>query len=202
MLAFMKFLYYSFGLVWFDFFIFKTYQPPPSFKPNQVLKKGWAQKDLLCWIISRKTFRRKKSGFAESLFVENRLVVLKIFRTVCRNYSSFGSCISDISRSVSNFFLVTEYLLWLSLLLREAQYYLVFLGVSILFLPRLRCIFAVTILWLEDTPLKEEYSLQFRTIFILLLFRIMYIKIIYFMQTNYYYWEIKQFKMFVVKRWK
>ena len=41
---------------------------------------------------------------------------------------------------------------------------------SFLFLHRLKQIFAVTILWLEDSLSKEEYASQFKALFILLFF--------------------------------
>ena len=86
-------------------------------------------------------------------------------------YSSFGVCVPDIFWRVSNmFFTVIIYLLLISLLVSEDQSYLVVLKVSTLFLHRLRHIYAVTILWSEDTPPKEEYASQFRAQFIHLLF--------------------------------
>ena len=46
----------------------------------------------------------------------------------------------------------------------------VVLTIFILFLRRLRRIFAVTILWSEDTPSEEKYASHFRGLFIHFLF--------------------------------
>ena len=73
-------------------------------------------------------------------------------------YSSFGVSVLDISWGAQNLFLsVIVYLLLISLLLDKDQSYCVVLVVCVVFLHMLRYIFAVTVLWLEDTSSKEEY---------------------------------------------
>ena len=75
------------------------------------------------------------------------------------SYSSFGVHISVFSCSASNLFLnANTYLSLISLLLRRAQSYCLVVAVCVVFLLRLRHIFAMTILWSEDTPSKEEYA--------------------------------------------
>ena len=87
------------------------------------------------------------------------------------SYSSFGVCISVFSCSASNLFLNANiYLSLISLLLRRAQSYCLVVAVRVAFLRRLSRIFAVTILWSEDTPSKEEYVSQFIALFFHFLF--------------------------------
>ena len=74
-------------------------------------------------------------------------------------YLSFGVCISDISQRISNLFLtIIVYLLLISQLVSRNVWL------------RLRRIFAVMILWSEDTPSKEEYAFQFNALLIHFLF--------------------------------
>ena len=82
-------------------------------------------------------------------------------------YYSFEVFVLDISWRVSNLFLtINVYLLPITLLVSKDQLYLMDLTVPILFLCTLRNIFAVTILWSEDTPSGVEYASQFRVLFI------------------------------------
>ena len=73
------------------------------------------------------------------------------------SYSSFEVYVSDISWKVLKLFL-SYCILIASISIGEDQLYLVVLTVSILFLGKLKSIFVVTILWLEDTPSKKEYD--------------------------------------------
>ena len=86
-------------------------------------------------------------------------------------YSSFGVCVLDISWRVSNLFLtVTIYSLLIFLLVSEDQSFLVVLTIFILFWNRCGRIFAVSILWSEDSLSNQEYTSQFRAQFIHFLF--------------------------------
>ena len=84
-------------------------------------------------------------------------------------YLSFGVCASDIFWRVLNLFhTVTIYLLLIFLLVSENQSQHVILTVSYFCIDL--CIFAVTILGLEDTLSKEEYAAQFTALSIYFLF--------------------------------
>ena len=95
-----------------------------------------------------------------------QLAIVWLVCTLHLQWWSFHIChseyLSDISWRVMNLFhTVTIYLFLISL-----SVLCVILTVYFLFLCRLRCIFAVNILWSEDAPLKEEYASQFRVLFI------------------------------------
>ena len=81
------------------------------------------------------------------------------------SYSSFGICVSIFSYSVSNLFLsVNAYSSLISLLLSKDQSQSTMVVVRIVFLRRLSRVFAVTIRWSDDTPSKEEYASQFKSL--------------------------------------
>ena len=83
----------------------------------------------------------------------------------------FEVCLSNVSWRVLNLFLtVTLYLFLTSL--RKWGLVIMCDFDCFLFLCRLRDIFAVTILWVEDTPSKEEHALLFRVLFIHFLFNL------------------------------
>ena len=90
------------------------------------------------------------------------------------SYSSFAVGVFDIFWNAENLFLsVNIYLSLLSLLWSRDQSECTLVVVRAAFHRRLSGIFAVTIRWLEDTPSKEEYALQFNMLSFHFLFMMM-----------------------------
>ena len=65
---------------------------------------------------------------------------------------------------------ICYYWLFISLLAIKDKSYCEALPIYFLYLLKLRQIVAVMILWLEETPSKEEYASQFKVLFIYFLF--------------------------------
>ena len=102
-------------------------------------------------------------------------VAASIWAVIKCSNMSFGVCLLDVSWWVSDLFLtITVYWLLISFLVSEDQLYWEALTVCFLFF---KWIFAETILWLEDTPSKEEYASQFKVLFIYFLLMNMFIHV-------------------------
>ena len=81
------------------------------------------------------------------------------------SYSSFGVCVSVFSCSASNLFLSIKPIFISNIpVIKQTQLQCTVVVVRVVFLRRLSRIFAVTIRWSEDKPLKEEYASQFNAL--------------------------------------